>query len=75
MIEILDLRSLNCPLPLLKVIQLSDKMLVGSTACVIVSDTQSIDDIEYFLSQNKNHLKQTKCSQYDAEIHYYLLKI
>lgn len=54
--EILDLKNLQCPMPILKTKQALQKMNVGDEIQVITTDPHSEIDFKAFLSKTSNEL-------------------
>lgn len=54
--EILDLKNLQCPMPILKTKQALQKMSVGDEIQVITTDPHSEIDFKAFLSKTSNEL-------------------
>ena len=56
--EILDLKNLQCPMPILKTKQALQKMNEGDEIQVITTDPHSEIDFKAFLSKTSNELLQ-----------------
>lgn len=56
MMEILDLKNLQCPMPILKTKQALQKMNVGDEIQVITTDPHSEIDFKAFLSKTAHEL-------------------
>lgn len=54
--ELLDLKNLQCPMPILKTKQALQKMNVGDEIQVITTDPHSEIDFKAFLSKTANEL-------------------
>lgn len=54
--EILDLKNLQCPMPILKTKQALQKMDVGDEIQVVTTDPHSEIDFKAFLSKTSNEL-------------------
>ena len=56
--EILDLKNLQCPMPILKTKQALQKMDAGDEIQVVTTDPHSEIDFKAFLSKTSNELLQ-----------------
>lgn len=54
--EILDLKNMQCPMPILKTKQALQKMIEGDEIQVITTDPHSEIDFKAFLSKTSNEL-------------------
>ncbi len=54
--EVLDLKNLQCPMPILKTKQALQKMSTGDEIQVITTDPHSEIDFKAFLSKTSNEL-------------------
>ena len=54
--EVLDLKNLQCPMPILKIKQALQKMSTGDEIQVITTDPHSEIDFKAFLSKTSNEL-------------------
>jgi tRNA 2-thiouridine synthesizing protein A len=55
----LDLRGLNCPLPILKTKKALNTMTSGQTVQVLATDPGSMLDFKAFAAQSGNHLLES----------------
>ena len=75
--QFLDVRGLNCPLPLLKMKQVLNAMLVGEVIHVITTDSGSERDFYSFSEQAGHkilHLEQVSEMGTDCEYRFWLEK-
>lgn len=70
-VRILDVKGLNCPMPLLKAKKALNDMAAGETLRVIATDPGSVRDFEVFARQSGNTLLE---SNHDADVYSYLLQ-
>lgn len=54
--ELLDLKNLQCPMPILKTKQALQKMSIGDEIQVVTTDPHSEIDFKAFLSKTANEL-------------------
>lgn len=57
--ELLDVRGLNCPLPLLKAKQALHKLAAGSVLKVLVTDSGSVRDFKAYTDQSDHQMLQS----------------
>ncbi len=70
--EVLDVRNLLCPLPLLKAKRAISKLAVGELLLVKVTDASSQRDFQAWTSMTSHQLVQLTIE--DSEYHYLLRK-
>ncbi len=68
----LDVRGLNCPLPILRAKKALKDMDGGSVLKVLATDPGSVKDFEAFARQTQNELLQS--DEVGDEFHYLLKK-
>ena len=59
-LQILDVRGMNCPLPLLKLKQRLNQMTVGEQVQVTTTDPGSVKDFAAFLQQTGHCLHEQR---------------
>lgn len=69
--NLVDARKMVCPMPLLKLKQALNKMLVGDALHLIATDLTSKRDFSAFIEMT-NH--QMHYEEKDNEIHFYVTK-
>lgn len=57
--ELLDVRGLNCPLPLLKAKQALHKLTAGTVLKVMVTDPGSVRDFKAYTDQSDHQMLQS----------------
>jgi tRNA 2-thiouridine synthesizing protein A len=60
MSTVLDVKGLNCPLPILRTKKAIKDIAVGATLEVIATDPGSVKDMEAFCKQTGNELLESK---------------
>lgn len=68
----LDVRGLNCPLPILKAKKALADLKAGQVMRILTTDPGSVKDFEAFANQSDNELLES--SQMDDEYHFLLKK-
>jgi tRNA 2-thiouridine synthesizing protein A len=68
----LDVRGLNCPLPILKAKKALADLKAGQVMRILTTDPGSVKDFEAFANQSENELLES--SQMDDEYHFLLKK-
>jgi len=68
----LDVRGLNCPLPILHAKKTLNGMTAGQVLRVLATDPGSVKDFEAFANQTGNELLDS--AEQDGEFHYLLKK-
>ncbi len=70
----LDVRGLNCPMPLLKAKQALNKLEAGAQLQVRATDPGSVRDFEVFAKQSGHLLLSSAVESGDPEVFVYLLQ-
>jgi len=70
----LDVRGLNCPMPLLKAKQALNKLAPGGGLQVQATDPGSVRDFEVFAKQSGHILLGTRTEASDPQVFVYLLQ-
>ncbi len=70
--QVLDVRGLNCPLPILKTRKIINTMSGGEKLQVISTDIGSVKDISAFCKQTGNELIST--SEQNSEYIFVIMK-
>ena len=68
----LDVRGLNCPLPILRAKKMLNTMASGEVLKVMATDPGAVRDFEAFARQTGNSLLDS--TETDAEFHFLLQK-
>jgi len=68
----LDVKGLNCPMPLLKAKKAINEMAGGEKIKVLATDPGSVRDFELFAKQSGHHLLDS--GSIDGVYYYYLQK-
>lgn len=70
----LDVRGLNCPMPLLKAKQALNKLEGGALLQVQATDPGSVRDFEVFAKQSGHRLLSSQAEPGEPEVFVYLLQ-
>lgn len=70
----LDVRGLNCPMPLLKAKQALNKLEAGAHLQVQATDPGSVRDFEVFAKQSGHILLSSEVESNELEVFVYLLQ-
>ncbi len=70
----LDVRGLNCPMPLLKAKQALNKLEAGALLQVQATDPGSVRDFEVFAKQSGHLLLNSQTEAGEPEVFVYLLQ-
>jgi len=70
--QLLDVKGLNCPLPILKARKALDQLPPGSTLEVVATDPGSVVDFQAFCRTTGNELLEQTCD--NGVYRYVLLK-
>jgi|TARA_R110002096_G_scaffold246654_9_gene438956 tRNA 2-thiouridine synthesizing protein A len=68
---VLDVKGLNCPLPLLRLKQLLSKVSAGEVIKVIATDPAAHLDIGVFIDKSKHHML---LQERDTDAQYFYIK-
>ncbi len=69
--QILDVKGLNCPLPILKAKKALKELPVGGTLQVLATDPGTVKDFEAFCRSTGNELLESKV---EDKVYSFLLK-
>lgn len=69
--QILDVKGLNCPLPILKAKKALKELPVGGTLQVLATDPGAVKDFEAFCRSTGNELLESKV---EDKVYSFLLK-
>ena len=69
--QILDVKGLNCPLPVLRAKKVLKDMAVGATLEVLATDPGAVKDFEAFCRATGNELVKSKV---DGKVYSFLIR-
>jgi len=69
--QILDVKGLNCPLPVLRAKKVLKDMAVGATLEVLATDPGAVKDFEAFCRATGNELVESKV---DGKVYSFLIR-
>lgn len=69
--QLLDVKGMNCPLPILKAKKALKDMAIGSTLEVLATDPGSVKDFEAFCRTTGNELVS---SDHEADVYRFVIK-
>jgi tRNA 2-thiouridine synthesizing protein A len=69
--EVLDVKGLNCPLPILRAKKALKDLAMGSTLKVLATDPGSVKDFEAFCRTTGNELLESK---EEGQVYSFLIK-
>ena len=69
--QLLDVKGLNCPLPILRAKKALKEVAVGGTLQVLATDPGAVKDFEAFCRQTGNELIESKA---EAKVFSFIIK-
>lgn len=69
--DVLDVKGLNCPLPILRAKKALKELAVGTTLEVLATDPRSVPDFEAFCRATGNELVESKV---EGEIYSFVIR-